>query len=249
LISRTYLRIVANLHALLHIDMFLRINEFRFILPHFLLPRILDNVEHVVLNREYMLVKRVAPNNNDIVLDVGACIGLYTAIAGRRSRHIVAVEPLRILAPYIKRNAELNNVRNLSIVNAAVAPRTGWCRFYIGRYLLNSSLLKSYVDDVCGVERVEEVRCISINTMLKIYRPTLVKLDVEGLELDLLKASIDALQSVEKLVIEVHTNVVDLNEVVNLLEELGYTIAIYTSSEEPFQVMVYAWRDFKASRS
>jgi FkbM family methyltransferase len=109
-------------------------------------------------------------SKEDTVIDGGANIGMFTLLAARRAKHVVAVEPNLINFGFLRRNVEQNRLSNVSTVNAALWVRDGEMAFEgageIGRL------------DPAGKETVQ-TRTID---SLSCEPPSIVKLDIEGAE-------------------------------------------------------------------
>jgi FkbM family methyltransferase len=58
---------------------------------------------------------------DSVVLDLGACVGGFTIRAAERCKHIYAVEPLYI--DILKKNLELNHIRNCTILPYAIGEK------------------------------------------------------------------------------------------------------------------------------
>jgi len=125
------------------------------------------------------------------VFDVGANIGYYTllmALALRGRGRVHAFEPAPMVYSALKRNASLNHLPNLVLNPGALADRNGTMDLFLpadGAWS-NASLIEHFTaqdrriaapamrfDSYCGREAIDRV--------------DLVKLDVEGAELSVLK--------------------------------------------------------------
>lgn len=130
----------------------------------------------------------------DVVFDVGANAGFYSLLAASRVRPngtVVAFEPLPENVRFIQRHAHINKVNHVRVVQAAVGSRNGTARFQphrskaMGRLSEGGSL---------------EVDMVSIDTLCEartIPEPTLMKIDVEGGELDVLEGALRVLTRVQ----------------------------------------------------
>ncbi|MCD6458600.1 MAG: FkbM family methyltransferase, partial [Thermoproteales archaeon] len=76
----------------------------------------------------------------------------------------------------------------------------------------------------------------------RLERVDLLKLDVEGAELEILENSRGILnpKRVKRLIVEVHENIVKPSEVSQILEELGYEVVEYVAEDLLLQIFVYA---------
>lgn len=115
----------------------------------------------------------------DLFVDVGANIGAYTVLAsgvcGARS---IAAEPAAATRPHLRENLALNGIEALvTIVEAALGDAPGTARFSAGRGATNR--LAADGDTQVAVTTLDAV-CVA-------EAPLLLKLDVEGHELSVLR--------------------------------------------------------------
>ncbi|MFW5890646.1 MAG: FkbM family methyltransferase, partial [bacterium] len=84
-------------------------------------------------------------DKNDIVLDIGANLGMFSLLSFN-AKKIISVEPIKKCIPILKRNLEVNGLKNKSeIVNMAVGSRG---KAYIrkhSRFNLSSIVDKDYI--------------------------------------------------------------------------------------------------------
>lgn len=128
--------------------------------------------------RSQVLAERVVQRGM-VVFDLGAQAGffslLYSALVGTEGE-VFAFEPLPRNLLYLKRHLELNDVRNVSIIEAAVSDVPGEVQFddtpgYLGAHISNKGRLR--------------VRAVSLDDLVargKVPPPGLIKIDVEGAE-------------------------------------------------------------------
>lgn len=128
----------------------------------------------------------------DVFFDVGANIGYLSAIAtglvGTRGQ-VHAFEPAPQHFARLRRLAELNPDRTI-IANACAAGDADATRtIYIARAAGQSTLVSSYKNpaEVVGSEEIRVVRLDSYIEQARIDRIALIKIDVEGYELPVLK--------------------------------------------------------------
>jgi FkbM family methyltransferase len=118
--------------------------------------------------------------SGELFLDLGANTGQYTLPLARRFRRVIAVEPNPIAAGILRRNADRNGLRNVTVIERAVAPRRGPIRLFAGEVLTTWG-----THDVS--ERHVEVEAVTLDDLLGEHpRVDLVKLDIEGLEASVL---------------------------------------------------------------
>ncbi len=164
----------------------------------------------------------------DVVWDIGANVGLYTRIfldgvgpAGR----VVAVEP----APQSARACrELADDGRLTVVEAAVGDTVGSVRMDIGADA-------TAVTNRVGADGSHTVQMVTGDSLLQRFGtpPTLVKIDVEGFEIHVLRgmSRVLASPSLRQLFIEVHFGLLEANglkdgrrQIAALLTPLGFRL-------------------------
>ncbi len=57
---------------------------------------------------------------DDVVLDAGAFIGDFTVKVAKKAKEVVAVEPLPWAFQLLKKNVEMNELKNVVLVNKAL---------------------------------------------------------------------------------------------------------------------------------
>ena len=103
--------------------------------------------------------------------------------------------------------------------------------------------MESYAKSFGEIERVEKVKGVRLGDVVQLLgRVDLLKLDVEGVELEVLESSRDVLKpdKIERLIVEVHTDTVKSSEIAEILEERGYEIVEYVPENAPLQSFIYA---------
>lgn len=208
----------------------------------------LDNLEHVLVDCDYFKLEQAVPRSGSVVVDAGAFLGFYSVasstLAGRSGR-VVAVEANPGILGYLKLNLDYNKAYNTLLIPRALCSHTGFTKLYIGAYPAVSSTIRSHVEEHTRVERAVEVKCLKLSTLLSYLGFTnVLKLDVEGLELELLREASSALHRVKTVVVEVHTDVVEVADIEEELARSGFTkIVLYAVHEAPSQVVAYGFRN------
>lgn len=126
-----------------------------------------------------------------VFLDVGANVGFFSLVAARvvgPSGTVVAFEPVPENASAAERNAALNSFARVRVVQAAVGAAPGRMTLHVTRHPGGAALASS----AAPPDRVNsiEVEVVSLDAAFESGRvppPDLVKIDVEGAELDVLR--------------------------------------------------------------
>lgn len=152
--------------------------------------------------------------DDDLFLDLGANIGSYTVLASRVCRaRSIAIEPDPRTISFLQRNIEANKIEDrVEIVETALGAASGLARFSIGFDTTNR-----IVEDFSVTTR--EVRITALDSIVGDRRPTMIKMDVEGYEAEVLKGARQTLKMDSLLAVEAETSD---SEVIAALTEAGF---------------------------
>jgi FkbM family methyltransferase len=223
------------------------------------LIRVLSSVERDVEDAFLGLLRP-----GDVVYDLGANIGWYSMLAARivgSSGRVVAFEPALLNAATIQRNVLGNDMTNVTVIPAAATDQDGWMAF------LDRGNLQSRLDkDDCEAQRERRAKrrketTVKGRSLVPITKldswiaqtdqpaPSVVKIDVEGAEVGVLRGMSQILRLHEPtLIIELHST---RSEVADFLDGAGYEHALIETDvptrEAPWTAHVLA-RPRAASR-
>jgi FkbM family methyltransferase len=164
------------------------------------------------------------------VWDIGANIGLFTIAAAFRVRaagKVLALEPDTWLVQLLRRSAAVQPPASgeITIVPAAVASEVSLRNFSIASRARATNALSGFGgSQMGGVAERQKVVCVSLDWLLaQTSAPDLVKIDVEGAELEVLNGARDLLSSVRPTILcEVsEPNVADVTA---RLTQAGYVL-------------------------
>jgi len=128
-------------------------------------------------------------SRGECVLDIGANIGYYSILASRlvgAKGQVIAYEANPQIAEQLRLNAIENSCKNVSIYKVAVSDYCGNVSFFVAGH--ENKGLSSMRDLGGEAEQKIKLPCITIDSMLaRIPKASLVKIDVEGAELLVLK--------------------------------------------------------------
>lgn len=166
----------------------------------------------------------------DLFIDVGANAGSYTVLAGKAvGSKVLAIEPADDALVALRRNIEVNDLGAQVEVHAVIAAeQAGTLPFTVGLDTVNHVAARADSD--------LPVRALRAETLdrLRSSRPAvLIKLDVEGYELSVLRGATDTLASPELLSVIVEINGSDdryalrPTDLVQLLNQAGFACHAY----------------------
>lgn len=155
----------------------------------------------------------------DLFVDVGANVGVYSLWAAETEEvQVVAFEPSSATYTRAIENVELNELADrVHVIRKAVGADPGEVRLTTGQDALNRVI----DDGEIGSEPVEQT---TLDAELCGRPPALIKIDVEGGEVDVLRgARASILRHRPALLVEVN----DPKGLADLLDELGYRMWSY----------------------
>jgi FkbM family methyltransferase len=156
-----------------------------------------------------------------VVFDVGAHVGFYTLLSshlvGSKGR-VVAFEPIPENLNYLRQHVEINSVKNVKIIEAAVSDRHGQDRLSRGP---SSSM---WHRDAQGEL---EVRAVSLDELVlsaELPPPNVIKMDIEGAEVLALKGSVGVVNKFHPVfILSTHGSEVH-QKCCSVLESAGYRL-------------------------
>lgn len=168
----------------------------------------------------------------DVVVDVGANYGLLTiplATAVGDEGHVLAFEPQGIAFNALSGSLALNELTNVSAFRQAVGNAVGKTLIYrTTRSQLKEANAQNQVwnsgsaatEDRQG-ESQEEVEVVTIDS-LTLPSVALLKVDVEGMELQVLEGSVETLKRCRPLVYAENDRAEHSSRLLSFLDRLGY---------------------------
>ena len=183
----------------------------------------------------------------DHVVDVGANLGLHTSALARavgpRGR-VVAVEPLDELAERLERNVELNGLSNVQVVRQGVSSASGRAVIFVPPAGASNRGEASLHDRGIGaLQRDVDVTTVdSLVEARRLGRLRLVKIDVEGHEVAVLRGARECLRHHRPVVVFEHDPPAWIaagatwEEAAAILRELGYGADELTERKPPAAV-------------
>ena len=144
----------------------------------------------------------------DVVVDLGANIGLFSECCLDRGAKVHAYEPNPLAAAELVRR--IGNNSDLTFRQAAVSEKSGKMKLFFHKHheihpLHMSESSSLYGDKVNVSDDHHEVDCIAIEDVLKpLQKVRLVKVDVEGAEYDLADGIFCNIGKIDQVVMETH---------------------------------------------
>ena len=163
----------------------------------------------------------------DIVVDVGANAGMFmvkAALSVGDKGKVIAIEPIEENFELLKRNIEFHNLNNVYIIRKALGSKRGKTTM-IKSLLSCTHQLKGLKNPEFPIQEVDvEVDTLdNIVKQLNINKIDLLKIDVEGAELEVLKGAKESLKITRNIAMELHCK---KEEIKSFLEQREFQVII-----------------------
>jgi len=164
-------------------------------------------------------------NKSKICFDIGANVGFYTLLFSRYAKGVHAFEPLPRNLRYLFRLIEINKITNAKIIPCAIS---------------DSSKIGCFTEgDNCALGKLSDggdipvliTTCDQFVSETNIV-PELIKIDVEGSELNVLKGASSTLKSFHpSILLSVHSDQLRI-DCLEFVKKIGYRTIVPLNSDE-----------------
>jgi len=178
-------------------------------------------------------------NIDDIFVDVGANVGVYSVLAsGVAGANSIAIEPSDETIEILKQNIAINNLENsITHIKCVIGSHSGKISFTKGLDAINRVTREDDIKQNTELQNEEP-----LDDLLKSNIPSFIKIDVEGFELNVLKGAQNILKRAELKVILIETNglsskyQLNEDEIFTMLHKHGFTPYTYSPFEREFSI-------------
>jgi FkbM family methyltransferase len=161
------------------------------------------------------IIEHFTPKQGDVVVDIGAHIGLYTIISSKRvgtNGKVVAIEADPSNFEMLNRNIKLNQLTNVIPLNYAVYSKETKIKLYLPSGESGFTKYNTIVSNWANTEdKFVEVNANTLDYLLQINQireeeVNWIKIDVEGAEFEVLKGATNVLSKSKDiaLLMELH---------------------------------------------
>ncbi|MEM4004920.1 MAG: FkbM family methyltransferase [Desulfurococcaceae archaeon] len=163
--------------------------------------------------------------NDDIVVDIGAHVGLFTLKVAKSVKLVVAVEPHPFNYRLLTMNIAFNKLENVIPVKLALSNYSGKDKLYL-RSTATHTLRSDMWTRTCETLKVKVETLDRLIDELRLNKVTFIKIDVEGAELDVLKGSQRVLTENDRLFLAIaaYHYPEEVLEVVKYLRTRGFKV-------------------------
>lgn len=217
---------------------------YRFPVKDFYIPKLMPDGNRVVLRwRDHGAAWRIyhnslydrffKPKKGDVVVDAGAHVGVYSLRAAKlvgNNGLVIAIEPAEENYKILLKNIFINNTRNIVPIKVGLWSSRGKAKLYIKESSMLHSLFKDL--DESFTLRAEEIYITTLDHLLKelgVDHIDILKINVEGAELEVLKGAKEVLteKRVYKIVVTTHPPHEESSRaIVRYLISFGYNVKV-----------------------
>jgi FkbM family methyltransferase len=205
----------------------IKLGSFKIFAPDYEILSML--IKEKFVEQEYYFICNL---QSPVVVDCGSNIGI--SVLYFKSLYPDAVihcfEPYSRAFYFLKKNIEVNNLKNIVLHNKALSNSSGTIELNIPA---NDNLINARINGKFAGGHTEIVRCEKLSDhLLSLGHTDLVKLDVEGSEIEILDdlnmSGLLNKPSIGKLIIEFHQSVIRddrvLNRIIDSLRSVSYEV-------------------------
>jgi FkbM family methyltransferase len=162
---------------------------------------------------DLVLLQRACPDDG-IAVDVGANCGFFSVLLSSRARfkgRLIAIEPAAEAVVLLEKNLALARARNVSIRPECIGGSDGETQFYVAEESAFSGVSDTGRSNVRRVDRVKQLRLDTMLRELGIESISVIKIDVEGHESDVIDGALTVISKSPELVALVEVSRKNLN--------------------------------------
>jgi FkbM family methyltransferase len=206
---------------------------------------LIEMVSEIHFQKIYTPNKKFEIGIEDIVVDIGANIGIFSTFAAKRTNSkVYAFEPYKENFQYLRKNILENNLMNIVAKEIAVSGDIGNKNLVLmnnpAGHILES---KNYIDKNRNFVKIPSTTIQEIFDVNKLNQIDFLKMDCEGAEGAILSSIPEKyLRKIKKMVLEFHNNVSFLHhiEIEKLFKTAGFTTRLRWNGISPFG-FIYAY--------
>ncbi|MEM3601967.1 MAG: FkbM family methyltransferase [Candidatus Bathyarchaeia archaeon] len=188
----------------------------------FVIPDIyaIDCARSIFVREDYEKFYHI--KNGDVVVDVGANVGMFTVKAAIKASKVIAIEPEERNLKLLEKNVQLHNLKNVVIIKKALGAKKEKAIMF--RSLLSGThQLKSVEKSPEFPVNLIEVEVDTLDDVVSKFaldRIDFLKIDVEGAELQVLKGGVLSIKITKNIAMELEMN----GSVKKFLEANGFVV-------------------------
>jgi FkbM family methyltransferase len=201
---------------------------------NFIVPKNSDMILTLSSKSESDLIDFFRIKQNSIFLDIGGNAGKYSIFIAKefKPKMVYTFEPSPSTFAILKNNISINAQYPISIHNIGISNKESKLRFANGMHTSGLSHIVSDGENVTEDFSIEEVNVIDLDTFIinQNINPKdidLIKIDVEGHEMNVLEGARNMLISLPKnssILIEIFPDSIKVNNILNFIKSLQFEV-------------------------
>jgi len=199
--------------------------------------------EHYVDNEYEPMSSRIIKNylkDGDTFVDVGSHFGYFATLASKAAKNVkvIAVEPVSENASLLRKNASLNNIQDIEIIECAVSAEKGEVEFNITEASDSAGIFEH--PNTKTIKK-RKLPALSVDEILKSRKADFIKIDTEGNELAVLSGMKNTIRDNPKLKMLLEVNPKCLQgagfsaqDLLDKIHEYGFEITLIDDLQKQF---------------
>ena len=176
---------------------------------------------------EPIVFEHIKSKTGDLFIDIGANVGAYSLLASKSFRKVISVEPGISQREILQINIQSNAISNITVKEVAIGSFNGTSKLYKADSTINDSLKRIS-------NTFQTVNIITLDNLLeRIDMVDLIKIDVEGSELDVIKSGKNSLRKVREIILESRKEFE--SQIVEIMKELNFNCYILEDRPKIFE--------------
>jgi len=154
-------------------------------------------------------------------VDIGCYIGVYALHSAKLvgiDGKVLAIDANPENIEIIKKNAKLNKIFNLEAYNFAITDKNGYSDFYLTKISAANSLQKRELFPTIAKIKIQTSTLDTLDPIKAMDEIDLLKIDIEGSEVDCLNGARNILEKTRNIIVECHSTQ-NKHRVVKFLEK------------------------------
>ena len=171
-----------------------------------------DDFILLFFEREEEIKEHFKMNPGETFVDIGANVGYYSLLIAEDNpdTKIISIEAHPDNFAAMNKNFKVNNFKNIVSINKAITSRSGG-KIRLYEYWLESGQKRTgtfNISNKYNTESFVEVSCDSLDNLLKSMNDStyVIKIDIEGEEVNALLGAKDTLKNTRKIIVEIHND-------------------------------------------
>ena len=197
---------------------------------------------HDINQAQYLIQSGRVPDHKDIeelkkciepgttVIDAGACFGAWTLAFARQAGKVFSFEGQRIVCQQLNGTLALNSIENVYVINTILDEKCSIVEVPVFDYNTPGQVGCVYFcerakhgDDQPDKKLETEYRATSRLDDYKLLNVSLIKIDVEGMEISVLRGGIETIQN-NRPILYVESQLVGIEKIQDFFKDLDYLI-------------------------